>query len=192
MRYNCYFQLSSSAFDLSKILLLLLLIVCFDLLVESVDIIQTTSSDFDSNNIERKHLKSIIYSGNDQAEKAKSQKQKDKREKSSTDKDSLNDVKSDRLINIDSNLLNLLEQSFVRKMGLSQRPRPKRKIDIPQHFLDIYNEVTDSNAIFAQEMYGRYRKRRPYNTLRSFLPESVHYGKHIFYAFNVMHFYWLI
>lgn len=68
---------------------------------------------------------------------------------------------------VDPEVLGRIEANFLQQLGLSRRPRPKRKISVPKAMWDEYAEVSGFDPRKRPKPTGAL----PYDTVRTFRPE---------------------
>lgn len=86
-----------------------------------------------------------------------------------------------------SDWMNLFEKQLITKMGMNNRPRPKRKIVIPDKLRELYNQLTTSNAYDVDDL-DNIRVRSSFNPIwdsaRSFFAERKFFlSLFLFYVF---------
>lgn len=70
-----------------------------------------------------------------------------------------------------------LESTLLTMFGLSKRPRPSGKVQVPQHMIDMYKLQAGITGDLDIDTSRRRIKRHPGNTVRSFYTD----GEFIYY-----------
>ena len=65
---------------------------------------------------------------------------------------------------LDKETLLAIEANFIRKLKLDSRPRPKRRIPIPEYIEQLYEQRTHRNMLSNKEDF--------FDSARSFFPQG--------------------
>ncbi len=90
------------------------------------------------------------------------------------------------VLQLDSGLLTVLEEGFLRKMGMVSKPLPRHPITIPEHLTELYEQMMDETLPEESDLVYDF------DSAKSFFPE----GKEAtilfciqFYVFDVRRWY---
>ena len=76
---------------------------------------------------------------------------------------------SEQALKPPTKVIEAFEKSLLKMFGLSSRPRPSRKVHIPQHMLDLYNDRVKLTQGPGESYHVQDTNIYSANTIRSYL-----------------------